>query len=183
MKNCFRSNSFFALSPTTLYLFGFDTVKCTLIHEELLVNHQSIVFSPASPSIPRCHESVGAMAIIIVVATFIIVINPRSSIDTKYPHSIHNRQFRHHLEDPQEDICDANSIRVIWKVTSSITQHGGDDEEGAFDVEDSRPAFQLFPQCHRSQFPMLIENTSLQPMYIDCCNQTMNGVGDCPTPM
>ncbi len=110
---------------------------------------QSILFPPPPPA--RRTEPVGieavavAIVVAIVVAAVIIVVDPGSSIDTKYPHSVHDRKFCHYLNNPQNNICCAYGIGIFGKMTGRITQNGRNDEQGPFDVEDFRPAFQLLP--------------------------------------
>ena len=61
----------------------------------------SIIFGSSSPTIPCANEPIGTTGVIIVVATIIVVVDSRSSIDAEYPHPVHDGQFPHHLQDPQ----------------------------------------------------------------------------------
>ena len=106
---------------------------------------QSILLPSPPPA--RRAEPVGieTIAIAIVAAAVTIVVDPRSSIDTKYPHSVHDWQFCHYLNNPQKNIRCAYGIGILGKMTSRIPQNSGNDEQGPFDFEDLRPAFQLLP--------------------------------------
>lgn len=89
----------------------------------------SLLFASRSAATPR-----GDHAIATALVSTTVIVDPRRSIDAKYPNTIHNGEFPRHLDNPQNDVCDADVKGIIGKMAGRIAQDSGNDKQAPLDV-------------------------------------------------
>lgn len=72
----------------------------------------SILFASLPPAASRGSNS-AAVFISLHATVVFVVVDPRRSIDSKYPDTVHNGQLPSHLNNPQDDVRHANIEGIV----------------------------------------------------------------------